>query len=414
VPSAPRSIGVVTPTLESEAPGSAQPAAATPATSVGAGASPPTAGEVWQALTDFPAESAFEVTSVTPAGTGFVAVGFGPLPGEGYFGRHQGIVWRSDDGRSWTVAADPAFQFVTPEEVLAVGDTIYVFGTIATCDALFSDECVEPPEAGWAVWRSTSGAAWERLPQLPQMQFGSVDGVALMGMTLVAFGTTGDEAQAIVWTSGDGATWTATTELAGMDQVTAADGGPTGLAIFGNRFSDELEDLELVAATAADGVNFTKAVTPGMTGTTMRSIANGSAGWVAVGETESEELELDAVALHSGDSANWTQSTAPDGSFVNAGASFVHGVPTGYVSVGIVPVDDAFGSSTGMAWSSVDGQQWRSLAPFGTEFTTLDTSAAGAPGVVLFTATSDEPDEVTVTSTIGAWLAPAEVLPGTP
>ena len=309
---------------------------------------------------------------------------------------------------------DPAFQFVTPEEVLALGDTVYVFGTIAMCDALFSDECVEPPEAGWAVWRSTAGAAWERLPQLTQMQFGSVDGVAVLGNSLVAFGSTGDEAQAIVWTSVDGATWTATTELGGMDQVTAAAGTPSGVAIFGNSFSDELEDLEVLAAIAADGVHFTKSTAPNLAGTTMRSIASGATGLVAVGETENEDLELNAVALHSADGAAWTEAASVDGSFANSGASFVHGVSAGYLSVGIVPVDDAFGSSTGIAWFSADGQQWRTLAPFSSEFTNLDTSAAGPPGVVVFTVTSEEPDEVTVTSTIGAWFAPADVLAGTP
>ena len=365
-----------------------------------------TGGTVWQQITDFPASTAFEVTSAAAVGDGFVAVGYGAMPGEGYFGRHQGFVWRSADGRAWTPENDPAFQFVTPEEVVALGDSVYVFGTIAECDQLFSDECVEPPGSGWAVWRSTQGGAWERLPQEPQMQFGSVDGVAVTDTSLVAYGSTGDEAQAVVWTSADGATWTATTQLGGMTQVTAVAGVPSGLILFGDRFSDEIENIELVAATAVDGTTFNPAGVPRLVGTSVRSITAGVGGLVAVGDREADDLRLTAVALQSADGSTWTEAAAPDGSFTNSGASFVHAVPDGYVAVGFVPTDGAFGLSTGMSWLSADGLRWQSLAPFGGEFTGLDASASAGPGIVAFTVTSEEPDETTVTSTIGAWFMP--------
>jgi hypothetical protein len=359
---------------------------------------------VWQQITDFPASTAFEVTSAAAVGDGFVAVGYGAMPDEGYFGRHQGFVWRSADGRVWAPESDPVFQFVTPEEVVAHGDSVYVFGTIAACDELFSDECVEPPDSGWAVWRSTQGGAWERLPQLRQMQFGSIDGVAITDGSLVAFGWTGDEAQAVVWSSADGANWRATTELGGMTQVTAAAGTPSGLILFGDRFSDAIENIELVAARAAGDASFTPAQVPRLVGTTVRSITAGVGGLVAVGDREAEDLELNSVAVQSADGATWTEAAAPDGSFSNSGASFVHAVPSGYMAVGIVPTDGAFGLLTGMSWLSTDGLRWQALAPFGGAFTGLDASASARAGTIAFTVTSEEPDETTVTSTISAWF----------
>lgn len=346
------------------------------------------------------------MTSVTAHTDGFVAVGFGAMPGEGYFGRHQGIVWRSGDGRAWTAEAHPAFQYVTLEEVATLRDNVYVFGTIAMCDALLADECVEPPESGWAVWRSLPGGDWERLPQLPEMQFGSVDGVTVTLASLVAFGSTGDVAQPIVWTSADGATWTAATELGGMTQVTAAASTPARLVVFGDRFDEGIQDLQLVAVIAADGVSFAPAVVPALVGSSVSSVAAGPAGIVAVGDRETDDLQLDALALHSADGATWSEAAAADGSFADSAASFVHAVPDGYVSLGLVPQEGPFGFSTGTSWVSADGVEWRALAPFGREFTGLDASASSASGIVAFTVTSDEPTEETVTSTVGAWFLP--------
>jgi hypothetical protein len=371
-----------------------------------------TAGsDTWQQLTDFPASDAFDVTSVTADGTGFLAVGYGQMPDEGYYGRHQGIVWRSSDGHSWTAEADPAFQYTTPEKVLSLGDSAYIFGSIAMCDALFADEdCVEPAESGWAVWRSTAGAAWERLPQLKEMQLGSVDGAAATENALVALGWTGDDAEPVVWTSADGVSWTSIRELPQMTQVTAAGAAADGLVAFGNKYSEELDDLELVGALAADSVHFTSVAAPTLSGTTMRSLARGANAAIAGGETEDEDLNTTAVVLSSADGATWTQAAASDGTFSDSAIAFVHSLDTGFAAIGTMATGDAFDSVTGRSWFSSDGQSWRLLAPFGGEFSLLDASAAGAPGVVAFTATSQESDDDNVVSTVAAWLARPEAL----
>ena len=365
----------------------------------------------WQQIHDFPTSGAFEVTSVAREGNGFVAVGFGPMPGEGTYGRHQGIVWRSVDGRSWTPQVDPALQFVTPEDVVSLGDSVYLFGTIAMCHSLLSDECIEPPEAGWAVWRSIAGGVWERLPQLLEMQHGWVDGVIATDSGLIAFGWEGDEATAVVWSSLDGVTWTATADVAEMTQVTAMGVGPSGILAFGTRELEELGDFELISAGSTDGAVFVRTAAPTLPLTTIRSVASGPAGLVAVGEMEGADLALTTVALQSDDGQAWTQGTSGDDSFADGAASFVHAVPNGYVALGFAPLIDDFGVSTGVSWFSADGRSWRALVPFG-QFTVLDASASAAAGIVAFTVSEEEPDDESVVSTVSAWFAPAEAIYG--
>ena len=370
----------------------------------------PAAGP-WQTLDTFPVADALDVTSAAPLGDGFVAVGFGALPGEGFYGPRQGIVWQSTDGRSWTSQADPAFQFVTLEKVVVLGDSLFTFGTIAMCDSLISDECVEPPEQGWAVWRSTGGGPWERLPQSPDMQHGTIDGVVATNSLLIAFGATGDDAQPVVWASPDGVTWTTGAGLPEMDQIWAMASAPgVGLIAFGSLYSNSIETDQTVAARSADGTHFEAAAAPQLLGATIRSATWGSNKFVAVGDAEDIELRLTTVALNSVDGGSWSESTAADGSFQDNAAAFVHAVPNGFLAVGYVPSLDEFGLSGGTSWFSADGQQWRAAGTFGGQFETLDTSAAGTPGVVAFTATSEEPAENDIVSKVSAWLAPVEAL----
>ena len=86
-------------------------------------------------------------------------------------------------------------------------------------------------------------------------------------------------------------------------------------------------------------------------------------------------------------------------------------MPTGYVGDRDRPGSESIsGVFSGTSWFSIDGQSWRSLSPFGSGFSDLDTSAAGAAGIVAFTVTEVETD-VSVTSTISAYFAPVEALP---
>jgi hypothetical protein len=396
--------------------GSSPPAVATPAPSgvtpsaVATAPGTPVPGSIWQTLTDFPSAGAFEVTSVAATPAGFTAVGFAAMPGEDYFGRHQGVVWRSTDGRTWEGAADPALQFVTPEDVVALGDSLFLFGTYEMCGLNLDDECQEPPDTGWAVWRSASGGPWERMPQLVDMQTGTVDGATTANGSLVCFGWTGDESLPTIWTSPDGASWNQTSDLAEIEQVTAVAGTPSGVVAFGTGYSPELDDLELLVAASSDGSHFGSTDAPQLPGTAIQSVAAAGSGLVAIGDTEDVDFNVTGVALHSSDGLTWSQGSASDGSFNGAAGRAALTVPTGYVGIGIVPDPNDFGVLSGISWFSVDGQSWRTLAPFGSGFSDLDTSASGPAGIVAFTVTEVETD-VSVTSTISAFFAPVEALP---
>ena len=401
------------PTIGPEPSTSAEPGSSGSATSIPLSTSSPVSGPIWQPLTDFPASGAFEVTGVTAVGDGFTAIGFQAMTGEGFYGRRQGVLWHSPDGRGWQAVVDPAFQFVTLEEIVTVGPATFMFGTLEMCGLSFDDECIEPPEAGWGLWRSIDSGAWERLPLPASIQTGSVDGAIDGNGNLVAFGLSGDDGRPVVWTSADGVSWSQTADIAGMDPVTAMAGGPNGLVAFGNPFSSDVGDLELLAALSTDGALFVRVSAPAMAATTIQSVATGSTGLVAVGDGV-DDVNFTGVALHSADGTNWTQANAVDGSFAESALTDIHSVLTGYVAVGIKPVPDDFGKATGASWFSADGLSYRALAPVAERFSQLTASAAGTTGLVCFTVTEEEPDDEddeTVISTIAAWFAPIEGLP---
>jgi hypothetical protein len=387
----------------------------TDGTQTSAPTTPPTpfTGPVWTKLTEFPASEAFEATSVVVlAGGGFKAVGFRAMLNEGFFGRRQGVVWTSADGLTWQVAIDPAFQYTTLEHIAQVGSTLYVFGTIATCDLSLSEDCVEPPDSGWALWSSTDGSPWTRLPLPASMQGGTIDGVVPAPAGIIAFGWTGDEAQSMLWASADGTNWTETADLAEMDPVTAMTFGPNALVAFGTRFSQELGDLELIAAASSDGAHFGRTTAPSLVATSIESVVAGPAGLVAVGNGGDEDLNFTGVTMQSPDGLTWTQGSATDGSFAGVALQDVHVVPNGYVALGFVPDIAEFGVATGGSWFSSDGLSWASTAELGEQFSQLDASAVSQSGIVAFTVTEEQPDDETVVSTVSAWFAPIEAFSG--
>ncbi|MEO6351045.1 MAG: hypothetical protein ABIP53_10380 [Candidatus Limnocylindrales bacterium] len=382
------------------------PASAQPSGGVGPTLAP---GERWIHLTDFPASGAFEVTSVAAALTGFVAVGFKAVGEEGFFGRRQGVIWRSEDGRTWTETVPTEFEFVTPEDVAVLGDAVFVFGSVETCDFSTDDECVEPLEAGWGIWR-LDGAGWERLPTPASMASGTMDGVAVANGALEAFGWASNETQSpIVWRSTDGVTWAESTNVAGMDPITTIGGVPAGVAAFGSVFDANLADLRLIAAYAADGINFAPANAPALSGTTIQGITSGPTGVVAVGDGDNVDVGFDGVVLFSTDGVTWTAGSAIDSSFSGATLRAVHAIPAGYVALGMLP-ESLDAMAAGASWFSADGLNWQMLSPLGGTFSLLETSAAGPTGIVAFTVSDVGFDDEAESSTVDAWFGPVDAL----
>lgn len=390
-------------------PASATPPATTGSPSAGPAASP--AGSGFTRLAEFPAAGAYEVTGVTVTRAGFLAVGFGALPGEDYFGRRQGITWTSADGMSWLEMVDPSLEFVTPLRIAARGNDAYMLGLLATCPQIFEDPCPETPEAGNGIWRSIAGGAWERLPVPPEMQLGLIDAITFVGDQLIVTGSAGDELQtSTVWRSADGASWSATSEVGGLDPVSAIGAGPSGLVAFGTSFVAELEHNLVTAATSPEGATFTPAVVPEVFDAAISSIVAGSNGLVAVGYGETDSLALVAIALHSVDGLAWAQATSSDGSFDDGGLVEVHALDAGYFAIGFEPDPDDFLIQTGATWYSADGLTWQSHILLDGTFTQFSASALGPGGLVIFTADQEEFDDETVNSVINAWFAPTAAL----
>ena len=74
------------------------------------------------------------------------------------------------------------------------------------------------------------------------------------------------------------------------------------------------------------------------------------------------------------------------------------------MAIGLLPDPEEFGVSSGQSWKSPNGVSWSALAPFGSSFTRVSSSAAGPAGVVAFTVEETGFEGEDVTSTPEAWL----------
>jgi len=398
---------------------SALPSGSAPASSSPAGSATPTGSAtppppgIGEQITGFPASDAFEVTSVVPIANGFLAVGFGGMPGQDYFGLRQGIVWTTTDGLTWQESSDPAFTDTTLTDVVTMGSDIYVVGYMSTCDFAINPDCVDAPSAGTVVYRSSNGGGWEQLQQTADIQHATFDGVRASDNLLVAWGSAGDtNVTTTLWTSSDGLAWTPATDLAGMDPVYSATAGGPGVLAFGTSNDAQSDELSLIGATSSNGSQFTAATLPSVPNGEIDDICLGPAGYVGVGNFETDDVPDIALALSSADGLTWTQSPSDD-SFQNALMTEVHAAANEYVAVGSTfdPNDPTLESQTLRAWASADGHTWRSAGDVGGSFTQYGASALGSNGLVIFTAYQpDIEDDVDVTSTISAWLVPLDRL----
>jgi hypothetical protein len=358
-------------------------------------------------LTSFPADGAMAVTDVTTTPTGFVAVGFGGLNGgTSFYSVRQGIVWTSVDGVNWIEWVDPTLANVEPLSVVARGSDLFMAGYLSACSGL-DDSCTDVPQTGNGIWQSANGGPWQLLAQDPEMQHGLVDEMFLAGDRLVVIGGAGEEEQSTVWISQDGVSWTATTDLAGMDPIDSMAVGPAGFSAFGTIYDDAAFDVVLVAATSSDGAHFTTASAPQLLGTGIDDLVAGPAGMAGVGYHLTDLFDQSGAAVHSRDGVHWTESTNSDGTFDGSALQTVHALPAGgYVAAGFTQRDDEFGTLDGAVWFSADGSDWVLIARLDAGFTALDASALGSTGVVIFASEQvDLPDD-DIGSVVHGWFAP--------
>lgn len=146
-------------------------------------------GTTWRAVESDAAGIDGRVTGVTVDGDRVIAVGdrVDAESGESY----QGVVWASDDGRSFTaVAADLALAEGTISDVAAGSDAVVVVGF---------------DTSGGKVWTATGGGSFEAATG--PFEASTVEGVAATDDGFAAIGRGLADFELRTWTSDDGRRW---------------------------------------------------------------------------------------------------------------------------------------------------------------------------------------------------------------
>ncbi|MFQ5967864.1 MAG: hypothetical protein ACE5MI_09665 [Acidimicrobiia bacterium] len=232
-------------------------------------------------------ERSQRMTSVTVGGPGLVAVGWDRSGGD-----QDAAVWTSPDGIAW---------FRIPHDEAALGgEGSQRLASVTSGGpglvAVGSDRSGGDVDA--AVWTSPVGIVWSRVPH-SEAVFGGEDSQDMRGVTaggeeLVAVGSdrSGGDQDAAVWTSPDGITWSrvphdeAVFGGEGFEFIVSVTSGGPGLVAVGR---DGLGDADAAVWTSPDGLTWSRvphdeAVFGGVGRHGMRSVTAGGPGLVAVGE----------------------------------------------------------------------------------------------------------------------------------
>lgn len=242
-----------------------------------------------------------------------------------------------------------------------------------------------------AVWTSTDGIAWSRVPH-DEAVFGGegdqgMDSVIVGGPGLLAFGTDeGRVRRGALWASVDGLNWTRLPQDVVPDRDVVA-GGP-GFVSVGEAA------WRAVVMTSADGLNWTRVphdeAVFGLIlgdGNAMTGVTMGGPGFVAVG---SDGLNSDnptgrarAVVWTSVDGLSWSRVPHDEAVFGGEGDQGMFDVTVG--GPGLVAVgEDEQGAPV---WTSTDGIKWIRIPPNEAVFprsTGIFRVFAGGPGLVAF------------------------------
>ena len=228
------------------------------------------------------------MSSVTPFGSGFVAVGFAGPP---QTARGNAAVWTSPDGLTWFRA--PLIERASSESTgegmsrVAVGSA----GLVAVGWEWNGQE----RNLSASVWNSSDGITWSRVSD-DEAVFGdaAISSVVSGGPGFIAVGSVG--ADGAVWTSPDGITWLRAphdeTVFRGAEIASVAQGGP-GFVAVGSAGPDA------AAWTSTDGITWSRvphdnAIFGGQPRVGMSSVVAFGSEIVAVGDS-GVDWDLDAA-----------------------------------------------------------------------------------------------------------------------
>jgi hypothetical protein len=258
---------------------------------------------------------------VARVGSGYVAVG---MDQAGDASGANASAWFSADGAHWTRAAVADGLGRTMDQIIATKDGLVALGEAGyTFHAGFG--------SGTAIWTSTDGRSWARVPAkdappLGTRLYGAIrvgDGYLAMAEFEAALGSGQDQEKPVtagVWRSTDAVHWQAIagTPL-GMRAIVATSDGLIGVGS-----GQAMNPTPGLAWQSADGSTWTSAPLPtpgalsGGAGLDALTVVNASSGLLAVGERSDDPYTM--VAWSSPDGRSWTAADLP----VAPGTTFDH------------------------------------------------------------------------------------------
>ena len=301
-------------------------------------------GIVWQRVAHdegvFGGDGEQEMSSVVAGGRGLVAVGWDA-------GREAAVVWTSTDGLVW--------ERVAHDEAVFGGDRLQKMSSVVAGGPGLVAVGWDAGREAAAVWTSTDGLVWERVAH-DEAVFGggfrqSMRSVAVGGPGLVAVGHDGGRDAAAVWTSTDGIAWQRVphdeaalggdSPLTTMYSITV--GGP-GLVAVGRDIWQGA-----VVWTSTDGLVWERvaqdeAAFGGDGEQVMWSVTAGGPGLVAVGADSGRES---AAVWTSADGSSWQRITHDETVFGGDDKQSMRSVAAG--GPGLVAVGS--GGGAGAVWT---------------------------------------------------------------
>lgn len=310
-------------------------------------------------------------SAITAGGPGLVAVGW----------NDQGAaVWTSSDGRTWTPVPDEELGPGTISDVTTGGPGLVAVGTTDNESARISGTQTDGPTHG-VVWTSEDGRTWTRLPDEPAFRsamFGA-SAVTAGGPGLVAVG---NENKA--WFSSDGMTWESATVPPVPEGVYPGDDGrrpqvhlsdvaasSDRLVAIGWAMMNDTSEVPVIW-TSVDGTSWTDVPLDAEVfplGGTITELTHGPNGFVAVGGLDDVTQpavwrSADGLRWHRVSSEAFTSRVDMPGS--SSAMWSVTASESRYVAVGVdgdCPDADPCATAEAAIWTSTDGESWVRVPP---------------------------------------------------
>lgn len=362
----------------------------------------------WQLLSPFPAQNAFEIVSAITTQAGFVATGAAPAPGEGFYGRSQGVVWTSADGLTWQASGNSGLLYGEPLYLAALGTDLFILGDYEPC-SVDDQSCSQLANSGNALWRSSAGGGWEMLPLPAGIQGAYLNGMVAGHGQLLLYGTADDDAGTpTVWRSSDGTNWSSYVAPAGFDDVTAMAATATGFILFGPTYDPVADSYGMAALASTDGASFSPLQLPdlsAMPDAEIDSVTAKGSSLVAVGYNSDQSGNDQALVLFSPDGTSWSVAHALDGSFAGCDLANAAAIANGYLAFGYLYPSADSDNTIPQAWFSADGLSWRVLDPVPGTYIDVPTFGASSHAAIAFTAIENDISDTDVQVMIYPWYA---------